>query len=538
MRLIVIFIFIVCSTSATAQEVKPKLVIGIIVDQMRQDYLLRYGNRFVEGGFNRFINEGFSFNNIHYNYIPTKTAPGHATVYTGATPYLHGIIGNHWYSRDSSRVFYCVEDQKVETVGTSTVHGKMSPANLKTTTITDELRLTNQFRSKVISLSIKDRGAILPAGNSGLAIWMDKSEGQFITSSYYQKTLPDWVEKFNQKGLADEYMKSTWNTLYAIDSYRASGPDKEAGERTLDGRMSGFPYDLSKLNDDYGNIIKTPFGNEILTKLALDAIERTDLGEDEDTDFLAISYSSTDYIGHDSGPYSIEVEDAYLRLDQNLAKLFKALDKKLGKENYTIFLTADHGVAPIPQYLLDRKFRSGYFEKSKMLEELKSLVNKHFTQDSLIEHEINNNIYLDHDKIRKANLDLQELRTFVSDYLLTFHGIAESYTVDQISLFSQSDSGIKGMLARGYNSKSSGDVVYVTDPTLLVYWKGDATNHGSGYTYDTHIPLLWYGAGIRKGKTYKYGSITQIVPTLSMMLGISLPNAAFDEPLYELLPTK
>lgn len=536
MRLLyVLIIALLINGSIQGQDTKPKLVVGIIVDQMRQDYILRFGPRFGEGGFNRFIKEGYQFKNTHYNYIPTKTAPGHASVYTGTTPFVHGIVANDWYSYEEGKEIYCAEDHTYKSVGSDTEKGQMSPKNLKASTITDELRLSSQFRSNVISLSIKDRGAIMPAGNSGMAIWMDKTVGKFVTSTYYADKLPDWVAAFNKQKQADKFMKSTWTTLYDIKTYTASGEDKEPSEKTLDGRMSGFPYDLSKLDNDYENIIKTPFGNEILTNLVLEALEHEELGDDDITDFLAISYSATDYIGHDNGPYSIEVEDTYLRLDADLAKIFSKLDAKLGKGNYTVFLTADHAVASIPQYLMDRKFNSGYLNKKDIFPRLKMELNDKFGQGDWISHEVNYNIYLNHDFIAKTNFSISDVSIFVRDFLNKEKGITEAYTSQEIRNFSHADDGLKGMLGRGFNVKRSGDVVYLLDPSWILGYSEDATGHGSGYTFDTHVPLLWYGNGIKPGHSFKYHTITQIAPTLSMMLEITLPNGAMCEPLYELL---
>ncbi|QSE98833.1 alkaline phosphatase PafA [Fulvivirga lutea] len=535
MRLFTIILLVASGVLAQAQQNKSKLVVGIIVDQMRQDYLLRYGSRFGENGFKRFYNEGFVFQNVHYNYIPTKTACGHASVYSGTTPYMHGIIGNDWYSREEGREIYCAEDHNYQTVGSQTDNGEMSPKNIKTTTITDELRLIYQFKSKVLSLSIKDRGAIMPAGSSGTAIWMDKEAGNFISSTYYMQQLPDWVTKFNNRKLADKYLRSTWNTKFDIGSYTASGPDLEPSETNIDGQMNGFPYDLSTLDKDYENIIKTPFGNEYLTELVLSALDNESLGEDDITDFLAISFSATDYIGHDNGPYSVEVEDTYLRLDEELSRIFNRLDEKVGKGNYTVFLTADHAVATIPQFLLDRKMNSGYFDKDAVMKQLKEALNEEFGTAPWIEEEINNNIYLNHKYFEETDVSIDEVKKFIQRFLLTFNGVSEAYTDDEVKAFSHCDDGLKGLLSRGFNSRRSGDLVFVLDPSWLIAWDTDATGHGSGYTYDTHVPLLWYGAGIKQGKSFQRHEITQIAPTLSMLLGISLPSGAMDDPIYELL---
>ena len=502
---------------------------------MRYDFLSRFESRFGDNGFKRFINEGYQFKNTHYNYIPTKTAPGHASVYTGTTPFIHGIIANDWYSREEGKEIYCADDHTVKTVGSSNDLGEMSPKNLKTTTITDELRLSNQFKSKVVGISIKDRGAIMPTGHSGLALWFDKKEGGFISSTFYTDHLPKWVNDFNAKGLSKKYKNSIWNTKYDISTYVASRHDDEPNELPLDGLGTKFPYDLSKLDTNFEPMVHTPYGNQLLTELALEAIDKAELGEDDFTDFLAISFSSTDKVGHDTGPYSVEVEDTYLRLDDDLARIFSKLDEKIGKGNYTVFLTADHAVSPIPQYVLDNKFYAGYFDKVEFLKKINKAINQRFGGDNWAVYDRNNNIYLDHNLVEDSKYDLSELRLFVRDQLMKEKGIADVYTSDEIRTFSHADKGIQGMLARGFNLKRGGDIVYVLDPFWITPYFDDATGHGSGYTYDTHVPLLWYGNGIKKGQTTKYHTITQIAPTISMMLDIALPSGAMSEPLYELL---
>jgi predicted AlkP superfamily pyrophosphatase or phosphodiesterase len=517
-----------------AQNDKPKLVVGIVVDQMRQEYLYRFEHRFGEDGFKKLINDGFMYKNAHFNYIPTKTAPGHATIYTGTTPAVHGIIGNDWYDREKGKQIYCTADDRYQTVGSDSKRGKMSPTNLMSSTITDELLLFSQQKSKVLSISIKDRSAILPAGHGGDAFWYDKDKGDFITSTYFMKELPLWIKKFNDRKLADQYSKATWNTLYNIDTYTASGPDAEPGEMTMSGRMSGFPYNLSKLPLDYENIIMTPFGNDLLTEITLAALDNVDFGNDRYSDFLAISFSSTDYVGHDSGPYSVEVEDTYLKLDKNIATIIKKLDEKIGKGNYTIFLTADHAIAPIPQYLMDRKFAGGYFMKKEHILNLENALVKRYGVGPWVEGAVNDQIYLNRNKAKEIKIDLDEVSQFVVDYLLELDGMADAFTADQVRQFSISGNDMKSQLARGYNAKRSGDVLYVLQPSWVMPYPTTATNHSSGYSYDTHVPMIWYGRGIKKGESVRYHSAVDIAPTLSMLLNITLPSGATGEPLYEL----
>ena len=531
---LLVLLFLSTFSGLSAQNEKPKLVVGIVVDQMRQEYLYRFGDRFQEDGFKRLMGEGFVFKNMHYNYIPTKTAPGHASIYTGATPAVHGIAGNDWYQPDLEREVYCVEDHNYNTVGSDSDNGQMSPNRLQATTITDELMLFTQYKSKVLSMSLKDRGAVIPGGHRGDAFWYDNSNGNFITSTYYMNELPKWVSQFNKRQLADTYLSKTWNTLHNIDTYTASSSDNDTAEKTLNGLFTGFPYDMSKVKDNYGIIRNTPFGNDILTDLFLTALDNNDYGKDQYTDFIAVSFSATDYMGHDSGPYSIEVEDAYLRLDQNIAAMLKKLDEKVGKGNYIVFLTADHAVAPIPQYMKNNKFGTDYFNKWSEVQELTTVLNQKYGEAKWIEYAINNQLYLDHDLLREKKIDIDEMSDYIVDYLTDIEGVQFVHTASEIKATAWSDNDIKGKLARGHNIKRSGDIMYEFYPGWLNTQSGDATTHGSGYSYDTHVPMLWYGLGIKKGESVKKYNITDIAPTLSMLLNISLPNGAIGEPLYEL----
>ncbi len=525
------FLFFIVSTASWAQQKKPKLVVGIIVDQMRQEYLYRFGDRFGDDGFKLLMNEGFMFKNAHFNYIPTYTAPGHASVYTGSTPSIHGIIGNYWYDKVSKKYIYCAEDESVNTVGSLSEEGKMSPRKMLTTTITDELRLATQMRSKAIGISIKDRGAIFPAGHTGQAYWYDKNDGQFITSSYYQTTLPDWVKNFNKRKLASTYLVQKWETLYPINTYKNSDPDKTPYEEPFVKKQNTFPYDLRLLEAGFGDIIETPFGNDLLTELAISTLENEKLGLGDETDFLAISFSSPDYIGHAFGPYSVEVEDTYLRLDKNIATIIKKLNEQVGEGNYLIFLTADHAVADVPLRQKERKIPAGNFTKIKA--EVNQILINQYGEGNWIEHVSNEQIFLNRELIAEKKLMEEGIRKVVAEFVLTIEGVSTAYTSNQVALLDYNSGGPEGNLRRGYNQKRSGDILYVLEPAWMQR-SSLGTTHGSTYTYDTHVPMLWYGAGIKSGWSVDYKTITAIAPTLAMMLDIPIPNGATGLPLIEL----
>lgn len=536
MRKLFTLLLVTITFSIIAQQ-KPKLVVGIVVDQMRQDYLLRFGDQFGEGGFKRLINEGYQFNNAHYNYVPTYTAPGHASIYTGTTPSNHGIIGNDWYSKEKGLNVYCVYDGDVTSVGGSERNGKMSPKNLLASTITDELLLSSNFRSKVMGVSIKDRGSILPAGHNPTgAYWFDSSTGNFITSSYYTPTLPEWVENFNRKKIASKYLNASWKPLLPIDQYTQSTPDDVAYERPPKGKDSPtFPYNLKKLvkESGVGLIRSTPFGNSLVLDMALASIQGEKLGEGDQTDFLAVSFSSTDYIGHSYGPNSIELQDTYLRLDIEIKRFLDYLDANFGSD-YLVFLTADHAVSNVPLYLMDQKMPAGYTNGKKAKEVIESFMMERFGAEDLVLSVSNDQVFLNHPMLKEKGLDAEEVQIILREFLLSFENVTDAFTASDLAK-RYATSSPKMLIENGYNTKMSGDVAVRHKPWYIDEGYGKAgTTHGSGYTYDTHVPLLFFGSGIQSGSSVRNVAITDIAPTLSMILKISLPNSSTGNPLTEL----
>ena len=524
--------------SQEKSQEQPKLVVGIVVDQMRYDYLTRFWDRFGEDGFKKLVNEGYNFKNNHFNYVPTYTGPGHASVYTGTSPMNHGIIGNGWYDKFIHESVYCAGDDSVEPVGTEDDAGKMSPHRMKTTTVSDENRLHTQMRGKTIGVSIKDRGSILPAGHTAnAAYWFHgDDEGKWITSSYYMEELPQWVKDFNDSDKVEAYLKP-WNTLYDIETYKESGSDKNNFEGGFRGKEDAiFPYDLAELSKENGGfdiIENSAYGNDITLEFALAAIEAEELGQDVDTDFLTLSFSSTDKIGHNFGVNSKEIQDTYLRLDKNIAQLLEELNEKVGKGNYTIFLTADHGGGDVPAYLDSVNIPAGYFESDEFREELEQFVSEEFDEDELIESVYNNQIFFNYEVMEEAGISSSELQSKMAHYILQLDQIDKVYTRDQLSSGSFV-SGAGVAIQNGFNQKRSGDVVYVLDPATIVYSRTGST-HGSGLMYDTHAPLIFYGNGVKKGSTTQRTEIVDIAPTLSALLGISFPSGTTGKPLYMML---
>ncbi len=530
-NLLSVFIAITLVSQLHAQE-KPRLVVGIVVDQMRMDYIYRFQDRFGNDGFRRLMSEGYTFDNAHYNYVPTSTGPGHTSVYTGTTPANHGVIGNSWYDKENDAWVYCAGDQNYNTVGADDDDGKMSPHRMLTTTFTDQLRLASP-ESKVIGISIKDRGAIFPAGHLGKAYWYDGSTGDFITSDYYHQELPKWVERFNNRKLPVKYMRQTWKTLEPLSTYEASGPDESPYEIGLLGKTT-FPYDLSKSeSNSFGLVPSTPFGNDLLTELALTAINEEELGQDDERiDVLAISFSSTDYIGHNFGPRSVEVEDTYLRLDLNIATLLKELDEKVGKGNYTVFLTADHGVADVPKYLMDQSVPAGYLREDPGVKEYLSEI---LGDGEWVKNISSGQIFLNHELFETTGKSISETREKIAAFLLEKEGIGYAYTANDLITSSFDEKGIKGQFVRGFNLKRSGDVLFGLEAGWLASSRDQGSSHGSPFNYDTHVPVIFFGKNIRQGRSANYRTVTDIAPTISAILSITIPNGATGNALEEVI---
>ncbi|WP_435263705.1 alkaline phosphatase PafA [Tenacibaculum sp. nBUS_03] len=518
---------------------KPKLVVGVVIDQMRYDYLIRFSKKYGNDGFKRLLREGFSLENAHYNYIPTYTAVGHTSIYTGTTPINHGIIGNNWYDKYLKKSIYCVTDKNYKTVGNKGKGGEKSPYRMVTSTITDQLRLAQNMNGKTIGIAIKDRSAILPAGHTAnAAYWFDGGKsGQWISSSYYMNNLPKWVQLFNDSKKADTYLNTPWNTLYDINTYTESIADDNNFEATFKGEMKPiFPHNIPKLrakNNNYSILKAIPAGNSFTTDFAKAAIIGENLGKSNYTDFLTVSYSSTDYVGHQFGVASKEIEDTYLRLDKDLASLFKFLDTEVGKGNYTLFLTADHAATEVPSYLKSVKIPAGYIKPVKFLNFLKKVTTKYFKSDSLIENISNFQIFLNKEKINDLNLDYEKVAQTIANEAINYKGIYKAVTAKTLQNTNFTN-GILNSLQNGYNQKYSGDILLIPTPSTIIYPK-KGTTHGSGYSYDTHVPIIFYGNGIKQGTSKRKYEIIDIAPTLANLLQIEFPNGNTGKVIHEVL---
>lgn len=513
----------------------PRLIVGITVDQMRYDYLLRYWNDLGKTGFKRLVGEGFLCHNLHYNYMPTYTGPGHASIYTGTTPTFHGIIENDWYDRNGNTLVYCSSDSTVKGVGTSSKAGQMSPHYLTASTLGDMVRMRTNKRGKVIGISMKDRGAILPAGRTAdAAYWfVGADEGVWASSSWYMNELPPWVAQFNQTKKANQYLSQPWNLLRDASVYDESIEDNNAHETPFKGTTKPtFPYDLPALkgaNGNYELLKATPFGNSLTIDFARAVIENEQLGADANTDMLCMSFSSTDYIGHQFGIHAMETQDCYLRLDEELGVFLQYLDEKVGKGNYLVFLSADHGGAPTPSYTAKEQAIGGYWKSDRLELFLEDTLAKRYGEGDWVLNESNQNVFLNHRLIQGKKLNLKEIQYEVVQLCLTFSEVWNAYTASDLS---QSRGGdmLKNMIQQGYDARRSGDVVYVLDPGYIEYGMS-GTTHGSPFSYDTHVPAIFFGFGVEPGETFARRAITDIAPTVSMLCGLPLPDACTGEPI-------
>ncbi|MFQ3369544.1 MAG: putative AlkP superfamily pyrophosphatase or phosphodiesterase [Flavobacteriaceae bacterium] len=501
----------------------PKLVISIVVDQMRFDNLDKYEANYSNNGFNRLIREGFNLKNNHFNYVPTVTGPGHASISTGSTPKTHGIAGNNWFDKKTQKDVYCTTDLDYENLGGNAYSAKMSPNNLLVNTLADLNRIENDMNSKTISIAIKDRGSILMGGkNANAAYWFyGKDKGEWVSSKYYMNKLPEWVTSFNNSESISKYL-TDWNTLYDIDTYKESRSDDNNFEKSFKGDPSvTFPYDLNKLkdlNDGYDMLKETPFGNSLTTDFAIEAISNEKLGKDQFTDVLTISYSSTDYIGHNFGVDAKETQDAYLRLDLEIERLLNFLDSYVGENEYTLFLTADHGAAKIPAYLNSLGIKSQNIEEGTVKNILKDVLFKSYGSNQLISKIMNSQIYLNNKTINSLNLNLNSIEKTIINTLTQLDFIDKVYTSKEI-INGNFDSGYELLIQNGYNILRSGDVIFKLKENVISYGN-KGTTHGSGYSYDTHVPLIFFGKKIVQGESNVKTKITDIAPTIAKLLGL------------------
>jgi predicted AlkP superfamily pyrophosphatase or phosphodiesterase len=514
---------------------KPKLVVGIVVEQMRQDYVERFWNNFGPKGFKKLAINGTYCQDANFNYSLTQTAPGYATIVTGCEPSEHGIVSNFWFNPLSNIKEICIEDSRQKAVGDKTAKGSYSPKNLFTTTFSDEAKLFNRGNSKIISISISPEGAILSGGyTANAAYWFDTKTGKWLSSTYYMDKLPVWVDTLNNKKMPEEFLKRTWTPMLPIDQYNEVLPDSSLYEYGIDLVYKVFPYnypDICKTIRDYELLTMVPEGNTLTTDMAVAALYNEDLGKDDNTDFLFINYSVSEKVGKLYGPQSIEIQDLFLRLDADLGHLIEVIEETVGKNNVLIYLTSNHGVSETPQYLIDNKMPAGIFKQHYILSLLRSYLKAIYGEGDWILDYSNNQIYLNKTLIEDSQIPLAEFQERVISFIINSGGISNAISSTQMQniIFRQ---GMPEKMQNSYSQKRSGDIMI----SLKAGWIEDvpySTDHNSGYKYDTNVPLIWYGWKVKKQNIFRTINITDIAPTISMVLGTPAPPATTGESLQE-----
>lgn len=510
--------FLIISIGASGQKTKhPKLIVGIVVDQMRYDYIDKFYSTFGEGGFKKLVDEGFYCRNVNYNYKPTYTGPGHASIFTGTTPAIHGIVGNNWFSRAEETTVYCANEKGRRK------DNFYSPRRMLSETFADGIKQYFNFKSKAYGVSLKDRGAILPAGHlADGAYWFDSNTGEWVSSSYYKNAKPKWLSTFNESDLKKRYIDSNWELSLAKDRYEMSLPDENDFENALvKGGRTTFPYDLTKLFEErsWGLLKQIPQGNSMTADLAKEIIENEELGVGEVTDFLSISFSATDYVGHTFGVQSLEVQDTYVKLDKTLALLIKFIEEKLGKENVLLFLTADHGAGMPRKYLEKHRLPNGFIDVPHIEKGLEQALDQKYGEATWVEAFINLNVYFA-DAMFIGPEKAERLK-FAKDYLQKQSGILQ--VVDMSAPISINNE-VELRTVLGHNKNRSGDFVLIEEVNWTTY-PGKGSTHGSPYSYDTHVPFIVYGFSVKPGSTVKKYDIVNIAPTISFISSIPFNNS-------------
>jgi len=522
---------------------KPKLVIGIVIEQFRYDYINKYWNNFSEGGFKRLINEGTFCKNASYDFFFTQSAPAHATLVTGTDPRVHGIVADNWYHPLRDEIVYCTSNSDVDPVGGSFEHGLHSPVNLLPSTFGDELKLSNGGESKVFAVGMKEHASILSGGHSAnAAYWYDNKTGTWMSSTHYIDSLPGWVNEFNGMMLSDTYLNGDWNHLLPVDEYSRALPDTNKYEIGLQGQK-WFPYDLKKMSSssvlgilnkkrDYSILEEVPAANTFTSDFAIRLIDEETLGEDDITDFLSVSFSATDNIGHHFGPSSLEMADALIRFDRDLAHFLDYIVDKVGKKNVLIYLTSAHGVAEAPDLLHDKKIPSGHFKFNQALTLLKSYLNVLYGEGNWVKGYYEKQIYLNRTLIEDANLSLFEVQNQAARFITQFNGVSFAVAANIIEN-NDFSKGHYRMIRNSFDPVRSGDIIINLKPAWVENGKY-VTNHNSPYEYDSHVPLIWYGWTVNRASVTRTVNMNEVAATLSSLCKVQVPNACVGEPMTEL----
>jgi predicted AlkP superfamily pyrophosphatase or phosphodiesterase len=520
---------------------KPRLVIGIVVEQLKYDQLEKFRDRLGENGIKRLINEGTYFKNASFEYMLTQSAPGYATISTGAEPSYHGITSDNWYVPLKNELIYCTNDIQVNPVGGSYESGLHSPVNLQASTFSDELEMATKKSAKVFGIGMKESPAIFSAGHAADgAYWFDNTTGTWMSSSYYIDSLPVWVNDFNAMSFSGTFLNGVWNPLRPLSDYNDCLADSNQFEAGFNG-VNYFPYDLKKIRSkgfnnsktDYSLLRETPFGNTFTTDFAIRLIEKEKLGKDEVTDYLSICYSATDNIGHRFGPSSTEMGDAILRLDDDIKNLLTFLNDSIGKRNVLIYFTSAHGVSEIPAVLEQNRIPAGYFKQNQALQLLRSYLNAVYGEGDWVKGYSERQVFLNRTLIEDARLSLEEVQKKVARFLVQFTGVAAAYPYYAFEANDFGNGNLKRII-NNFNPQRSGDVIVTLNPGWVEKEGDFVTNHNSPYEYDSHVPLIWYGWTVNRLTVTRRVNMTGIAATLSSLCKIPYPNACTGEPFFEL----
>lgn len=535
-----------CGVGITEQN-RPKLVLQITVDQMRGDMPMRYKDRLGEGGLRYLMEKGTHYINTHFAHADTETPIGHAALFTGTVPAHNGIVAGNWLDKDLGRIVYNVEDDRYPEVGKEPQKGKgRSPKNLLSSTIGDELVINNNGRSRVFSISVKDRGAILPGGHAGKAFWFSKSNGEFVTSTYYYKDYPEWVKKWNAQKLADRYKETSWELMYDASTYMFEKMDDRPYEQDYFGMGRTFPHPFpSDSPYYYAALSLTPPGDELVAEFAKTLIANESLGQDEYPDLLAVSFSSTDYVGHVWGPSSLEAEDNVLRLDRLLEDLFRYVDTHVGLDNTLIILSADHGICEAPEFMKSWGFEVGRLtsatiEKGTIRNAIKDSLGVPAEVIQFYQHPY---VYLNESEIEKTEYTVAQIEKAVAEEILKIPGFVAAVTRTDLINGTLAPTPLNKMIQNNFHPKRSGHVHVVADQFwYFAYEMDDVTKlaaiHGSPWSYDTYVPLFFAGHRIPEQKIGRLVTPYDIAATIAAYLEIKPPSGSIGVPLVEVLPER
>lgn len=520
---------------------KPLLVVGIVVEQLRYDQLEKFRNRLSENGIRKLLNEGTFFQNASFQYMLTQSAPGHATIATGAEPASHGITSDSWYLPLKNELVYCTKDVSVDPAGGPIESGLHSPFNLQASTFSDELKIATNSKAKIFSVGLKENSAILTAGHAADgAYWYDNSKGNWISSTWYVDSLPSWVNDFNAMKYSETFLNNPWSLSRPYQDYSDCQPDSSKFESGFNG-ITWFPYDLKKLSTkgksgslrDFSLLRETPSGNTFTTSFARKLIEMEQLGKDDVTDFISICYSSTDYIGHRFGPSSYEMADAIFRLDREIEDLLKYLLETLGKKNVLVYFTSSHGISEIPGILESNRIPSGYFRQDQALYLLRSYLKATYGDGDWVKGYSEKQVFLNRTLIEDAKLPLEEVQKKVARFLVQFSGVAAAYPYSAFEANDFNNGNLKRIM-NNFSPQRSGDVIITLNSGWVEKEGDNVTNHNSPYDYDSHVPLIWYGWSVNRASVTRKVNMTDVAATLSSLCKIPFPNACTGEPLFEL----